>query len=430
MASPVWVVADDLTGAADAGVAFAEVGGPVRLLLTPVTARGRASGAVTVVDMATRELSELDARERTRALADRLGRDDVVFKKVDSILRGHIAAEVAELRDRLSDRLAVVAPAFPAAGRTTIGGVQHVHGTPLHLSSAWSFEPTHPPASLPALFASIPVTSLGLADVRSSTARLASLLQTAAADSRLVICDATRDQDLHAIVRAGRTVDQPILWVGSAGLAGALASELSDAQARIGPVDPTPATSRPPRDPQFLAVVGSASSLARRQALALAAEGARSLELPARVLARADNSALQELAAQVATAAAAGSTVVSVAGEAETRNAAAVCQGLATVTARAAAASDLVLLTGGATARAVLLRAGLTCLDILGELGPGVVLLTPTDQTRRLIVTKAGAFGDDQTLIQAVQRAYRRKERDERDTDHRGDDGRRRGGGA
>src|SRR5215212_7213695 len=128
MASPVWVVADDLTGAADSGVAFAEAGGPVRLLLTPVTSPGRAPGAVTVVDMATRQLSELDARERTRALADRLGRDDVVFKKVDSILRGHIAAEVAELRDRLSDRLVVVAPAFPAAGRTTVGAVQHVHG--------------------------------------------------------------------------------------------------------------------------------------------------------------------------------------------------------------------------------------------------------------------------------------------------------------
>jgi uncharacterized protein YgbK (DUF1537 family) len=409
MASPVWVLADDLTGAADSGVAFAQVSGPVRLLLAPVTPRGQAPCAVAVVDMATRELSELDARERMRAVADRLGRDDAVFKKVDSILRGHIAAEVAELRDQLSDRLVVVAPAFPAAGRTTIGAVQHVHGTPLHLSGAWSFEPTDPPPSLPALFAPMPTTSVNLADVRSSTPRLTSLLHTAAAARRLAICDAASDQDLHAIARAGRAVGQPILWVGSAGLATALASELADVQARIAPVGATPAAIRPPRDPHFLAVVGSASSLARRQALALAAEGARSLELPARVLAKADSSALQELADEVSTAAERGDTVVSIVGEAEPRSAAAVSQGLATVTAGAAATSDLLLLTGGATARAVLLRVGLTCLDILGELSPGVVLLTPPGQSRQLIVTKAGAFGDDQTLIEAVQSASRRE---------------------
>lgn len=409
MASPVWVVADDLTGAADSGAAFAEVSGPVRLLLTPVTSREWASGAVTVVDMATRELSELDARERTKALADRLGRDDVVFKKVDSTLRGHIAAEVAELRDRLSDRLVVVAPAFPAAGRTTIGAVQHVHGTPLHLSGAWSFEPIDPPPSLSSLFAPMPMTSLSLDDVRSSPARLASLLDAAAGDRRLAICDAIDDQDLHAIARAGHAMGQPILWVGSAGLAAALVSELSGVQPRIGLVEATPPTIRPPREARFLAVVGSASSLARRQALALAAEGAKSLEFPARVLAEADNTALQELAAEVSTAAEAGNTVVSIAGEAESRNAAAVSQSLATVTVPAAATSDLLLLTGGATARAVLLRAGLTCLDILGELSPGVVLLTPTGESQQLIVTKAGAFGDDRTLVRAVQSTYRRE---------------------
>lgn len=407
MASPVWVVADDLTGAADSGVAFAQVSGSVRLLLRPVASRGQPPGAVAALDLATRELSELDARERTRALADRLGPDDVIFKKVDSILRGHIAAEVAELWDRLSDRLVVVAPAFPAAGRTTIGAVQHVHGTPLHLSGAWSFEPTDPPHSLPALFAPMPTTSLSLAEVRSSAARLTSLFHTAAADKRLAICDAASDQDLRAIARAGRAAGQPVLWVGSAGLAAALASELSDAQARIGLVDARPATIRPPRNPRFLAVVGSASSLARRQALALAAEGAKLLELPARVLAEADSSALQELAAVVSTAAAAGDTVVSITGEAEPQSAATVSQSLASVTARAAVTSGLLLLTGGATARAVLLRADLACLDILGELGPGVVLLTPAGESQQLIVTKAGAFGDDRTLIQAVHSASR-----------------------
>jgi D-threonate/D-erythronate kinase len=412
MRSPTWIIADDLTGAADSGVAFVKTTGPVRLLLGPGSINGQARRPVVAVDTATREMTAPDARARTRELAEGLGRDDVVFKKIDSTLRGHVAAEVAALRERLPDRLVVVAPAFPAAGRVTVGAVQHVDGKPLHLSGAWSFERRSPPRSVPDLFAPSATSSVSLADVRSSTSRLTSLLNIVGAQGRLAVCDAATEEDLRAIVNAANAAERPILWVGSAGLAAALAEASEPADPGLLRTDRAEAPATPLGSAsviRFLAVIGSATPVAQQQALALAAEGANTLELPAQTLAGTDQVALQKLAAEVSTAVATGATVVTIRGAAEPRNAAAVTHGLAAATAPAATATDLLLLTGGATARAVLLRAGLVSLDILGELSPGVVLLTPAGEPPQLIVTKAGAFGDEQTLTRAVHSASRWK---------------------
>src|SRR5439155_24977439 len=53
-----------------------------------------------------------------------------VYKKIDSVLRGHPGAELAGVLDVYGGR-ALVAPAFPAQGRTTRHGVQLVHGAPV-----------------------------------------------------------------------------------------------------------------------------------------------------------------------------------------------------------------------------------------------------------------------------------------------------------
>jgi 4-hydroxythreonine-4-phosphate dehydrogenase len=56
------------------------------------------------------------------------------------------------------------------------------------------------------------------------------------------------------------------------------------------------------------------------------------------------------------------------------------------------------LLTGGETARAVLLAIGVNGFIVLGELAPGVVLGTLPTLGGLPVVTKAGAFGDQTTL--------------------------------
>ena len=76
----------------------------------------------------------------------------LVFKKIDSTLRGNIAAETEAVLRAADATLAVCAPAFPGTGRTTVDGVQYAHGERV--------------GDVPALFAGCLVTSISLAAVR------------------------------------------------------------------------------------------------------------------------------------------------------------------------------------------------------------------------------------------------------------------------
>src|SRR5205814_4669044 len=51
-----------------------------------------------------------------------------VYKKIDSMLRGHPRAELLALMAALGESRGVVAPAFPAEGRTTRDGRQYIAG--------------------------------------------------------------------------------------------------------------------------------------------------------------------------------------------------------------------------------------------------------------------------------------------------------------
>jgi uncharacterized protein YgbK (DUF1537 family) len=74
---------------------------------------------------------------------------------------------------------------------------------------------------------------------------------------------------------------------------------------------------------------------------------------------------------------------------------------LADLVADYTADADVLVLPGGATARSVLDSLQITALDVVGELEAGVVLLRAGHQH---VVTKAGSFGDAETLVSAVRR--------------------------
>jgi 4-phospho-D-threonate 3-dehydrogenase / 4-phospho-D-erythronate 3-dehydrogenase len=107
------VIADDLSGA----VEVAAVLGLRRISLDAREVRE------AVVDLDTRRLGPAEATARVRELVTRHD-GERVFKKIDSLLRGNVAAELAVLRDP------VVVPALPVEGRTVRGGVLHVDGAP------------------------------------------------------------------------------------------------------------------------------------------------------------------------------------------------------------------------------------------------------------------------------------------------------------
>lgn len=378
----VLVLADDLTGAADAGVPFATRG---LATMVHLGAHLRPAGEDAVaLDLDTRSGGPEQARSRVREAAARhqADRADVTFGKLDSLLRGHLLAGLQGLREAVPGALVVLAPAFPAAGRTTVGGEQLVHGR------------RSDPALL-RLLAPLDVAHLDLARVRGQLAA-----KLARVDRDVALLDAETDDDLDRIVRAARDSGRTVVWAGSAGLARAVAEDLN-------PLPGRPSRAFPAVGPgATLTVIGSASQIAQAQAASLVAAGATLVAIPAERLAGGDTAGLDDLRRRVNAAAGIGDVVVSVIGPVSAARSAEVLAGLVVVVREAAHAAPLLALTGGATARAVLLARGVDRLALVAEPEPGIVL-SHAPEHDLTIVTKAGAFGDAHTLTRAVQAVRR-----------------------
>jgi uncharacterized protein YgbK (DUF1537 family) len=128
------VIADDFTGAAE----LAGIGLRYHLnveLGTEVHAATTADLFVVATDV--RSLPEAEAvavmQKHTRALLAL--QPEMIFKKTDSVLRGHILAEMRAQLSLTGFEKAVLVAANPALGRTIQNGRYYLQGKPVHESS-------------------------------------------------------------------------------------------------------------------------------------------------------------------------------------------------------------------------------------------------------------------------------------------------------
>jgi uncharacterized protein YgbK (DUF1537 family) len=400
----VAILADDLTGAADCGITFAAAG------LDTFVALGEAppppGTEVVSVDTDSRREPEGEAVRRARAAAGaaRAAGARALYRKIDSTLRGHVGPELAATLAALAEPgrprpIVLLAPAFPGAGRTTVGGEVRVKGLPLERTELWRDAGMRVPARPSELLAlaGLRAEVVLLAQVRGGTGPLAAELERrAAAGGDVLVCDAEAEEDLAAVARAGARLLRPVVWSGSAGLARHLPGALGLAREGRRRA-PRPAVRR---DGPVMVVVGSRSSVAREQARLLAAEpGLVRVTLDPRALLAGEDDRRWP-AAEVTRALGSGSDLLLVLGE-EPLGAARGPE-LAAATARlvrvhAARLSGLVV-TGGDLTRALLPALGATGLHLEGEVEPGVPLGVADATPPLAVVTKAGAFGDPRTL--------------------------------
>jgi uncharacterized protein YgbK (DUF1537 family) len=215
-----FIVADDLTGACDSAVAFAGRGLEVEV---PLWSDGDPSSAdVCAVSTESRDIPEAAAMERVRAALSVAPASGEVFKKIDSVLRGNTFAEIRAAIELFPSALVVMSPAYPALGRTVKDGVLRIEdGTQKRAIDLW--EGLHrsgigDPVLLPA---GVPQEKLA-----------GEMREAMRTTSRLVLCDAEREQDLQAVVQTARSLGCRVLWVGSGGLAHALAHDLPQSAER------------------------------------------------------------------------------------------------------------------------------------------------------------------------------------------------------
>ncbi|MCI1009991.1 four-carbon acid sugar kinase family protein [Pseudomonas oryzihabitans] len=388
------ILADDLSGAADCALGFAKAQA-TRVLLDAEALDAQAP--VTALDLDSRRLDARAAAARHAAL---LGHPALagaaLYKKVDSTLRGNVAAEVAALTPR---GLALVAPAYPALGRTTQSGIQYLDGVPVDQTDVWRNEDLTGNADLVAQLADhgISCARLDLAILRQPVALAAALRRALDSGLPALVCDAERQSDLEALARASAPFAQKVFWVGSAGLAEALPVALG----LVGTATPHPRAEGP-----VLTVVGSMSRHSQTQAEYLAAGSQQQWQrlAPSWLLEPQRATERTALAATLAQRLARGEDVlVSLDQQArDPRQALALSQALAELLQPALQEAAALMATGGETARALLAQAGITALDLHGALAPGVALASTRWHGRALrVVTKAGGFGQPDTLLDA-----------------------------
>ncbi|MEF3120152.1 four-carbon acid sugar kinase family protein [Kocuria flava] len=336
-------------------------------------------GVVVGVTDNRRRTAEEAAAHLARVLGEAVtARPDAVLLKFDSLLRGHVGAQLAAAR-----RLAPVlfCPAVPALGRTVRDGVLRVDGVPLHEGSLWAAEPAPPAGSVPAQLAPAPVRHLDLRTVRGPG--LDQALLRAAEGGAVAVADAETAGDLDRLAAAG--MRQGHVLAGASGIAAALASRL--------PADaPGEGRARTPHvTPQdILVVLGTASAAGRRQAAALAAEG-----VPVHRL-RPEQLAGFPLGTG-------GTVAVTVEAAVDPAISAAVNAALTALTVRAHGGRHLVL-SGGETAHAVLDALGITELTPLAQAHPGAVVAATADG--RLVTTRPGSYGSDTSLLEILSTVH------------------------
>ncbi len=396
------VIADDLTGAADCGVACAGHG------LHTIVAMGDAGDAVAAealsVDADTRHLPPKEAAQETARLLRKHLRDEetLVYKKLDSTLRGNVGAELAailEVRRSLagSDErvVAVLAPAFPGAGRTTVNGRQLIHGKTLQesgiaqdrdiaeLMSEAGLRPAH----------------LALDLIRSDSGNLREAMKAKSKQADVLVCDAESGEDLRRIADAAMVLGRGTVWAGSAGLAWHLppaaglargSATMQDQPLIAGPV---------------LFVVGSGSTISSEQVEVLAARSDTIvMRIPPELLMTgAESPQSRAYGLEVERALSAGIDVAVMTDPGIRLDSAMgpmLTAALAAIVRPLADTVGALVVTGGETARAVFEAWGVSRLRLIGEVEPGLPFSVTSGWTRELpVLTKAGAFGGPETLL-------------------------------
>lgn len=396
----ILVAADDLSGAADCGIGFAAAGlSTVVMLSAEAPAPAPAHADVLAVDADSRALSP-DAAARRHLVLFRHYRSgcDLFYKKIDSTLRGNFAAELAAVLSLAG--LALVAPAFPEAGRVVRQGRVYVAGVPLEDTEIWRRERMAGPADIPLMLtrAGIATALAPLALVRGEAARLRQAIETMAADGAgAVVCDAETNADLASLADATLGLERSRFWVGSAGLARAL-------PAAAGLVSAAPVAEAERVEGSILAAVGSLSAVSRAQARRLAEEaGVVALTVSSEVLLEgASHPGWRDAETALARAVASGDDILLTIGMDETPDMARgglLSAALGRLVAPFVPRLGALIATGGDTARAVLAAAGVSGLRLLREIEPGVVLGRAATGRPLPVVTKAGAFGAPDTLM-------------------------------
>lgn len=228
----IGIVADDLTGANDTALQFHLRGSNTQILLDYEAYLQNIKNAQTwAISTETRNLGADVAASKvkaaTRTLIEKLNLE-FFYKKIDSTLRGNIAVETLAMLEVLKWDAAIIVPAFPSEGRTTVGGYHLLKGVPIERTEM--ARDVHSPifeSHVPTLLKSQLdedkkelVGSIELATVMNGAGPiLFRINELIAQGKKLIVADAVSVTDIEQIVLAINKSDYNILPAGASACA-------------------------------------------------------------------------------------------------------------------------------------------------------------------------------------------------------------------
>lgn len=374
------VIADDLTGALDTGVQFTQWGFKTQLLQTLEDDNNE----VIVINTETRNKNSEQAYNILFNLAKNLRKYDIIYKKIDSTLRGNPGAEIEAILKATNEGRVIVTPTYPATAR-------RVHEGHLYIGEKAITETEY------------------INEYKIKTSYIPEILNT---KTSIHTCKSPRNLPTNGIIIIDSATEQDLIQIankrtrvlaGSAGLADALCYTLKN-------------------PPPVLSIIGSIRSESRVQVNMLHNRlGAEIINI--NTIDALNSSPQYELLEKaklgimnkdvIITSAFTEQIVKRTFDEAklmgfnskEVENR--ITGALADVSYELLTSQKLsgIVITGGATAKAIISRLGIKTIDLIDEVQPGIPVIK-LDQF--LSITKAGGFGQPDTLIQATQYLKRR----------------------
>jgi len=389
------IVADDLTGAMDSSGYFARLGYSTIVLLDPSFP---ATADVVVITTNSRAEDPKIARERVAQAVRRLG-GRVVYKKIDSTLRGNVGVELEAAMAELDSEKVIVAPAFPAVGRTTVNGVLLVNGVPV-AETQFARDPICPvkESHIPTLLGKTMARQVGTISVPDIEAGAESLYrQITQMPEKIIVGDVTTQEHLVSMVQAAVLAKGSWLLCGSGGMARELhlflgkPPKTSQTKASSSPTGPA------------LVVIGSQNQVAGQQLLKAKDE----LGLPI-LNVDVENLSVGKMITGARQALGSGQSVAI--SSTFVRYVPGLKQKIAPFLAKAAVgllAKHKVaglFLSGGDIALAVCQKLAIAAIKVNGEVEAGIPageFISGKGEGMR-VVTKAGGFGTEQALVKAL----------------------------
>jgi uncharacterized protein YgbK (DUF1537 family) len=368
------IVADDLTGSAEMGGVAWRYGLSTRVGVGTASGMSdRVTSDVQVIDTESRHLPRTDAaRAVEHALA---GYSGLVFKKTDSVLRGHVRAEIEAAMRALKKPRCLLLPCNPSLGRTIVNGVYYINDVELSQTD-FRHDPSHPALTsrVVDLLEQTP-GELPIASARPTDTML---------PAGIVIGDAATSEDMQ---RWAERLDSDTLAAGAADFLGAILEHRGhSAHQRATSID----TGR------TLLVSGSATESSRCELTRWESAGV-ALRMPPELF--QPSPALNQRATEWASAAAAAferhtRVALAIAQPATQGNNESLLEPLCDAAAQviAQAAPDSVWVEGGSTAAALAARLRWTAFEVVREIAPGVVELAPDENPGMRFVLKPGSY--------------------------------------